>query len=289
MKKSTAIAITLLLWGCISIAQDSLLAYYPLLSDAQDATGRNEDIELINTPFENGGIYSNGIYINGIDPNGSMALSPQIEGFDFDQFTISADFQVSENLMQPVFVGGTGCRWIAFYLWPDGNVMLRYNNGEGVPTTQPYSLDQWHNAKVSYDGTTARLFLDDVFVCSVDAELNNEICGEDDSRIGVTDFANGFTLKGYFKEFKIFGPPPSGAGETAGEAFSIFPNPAGTTLFIDGLEENSTYCIFDNTGKMIMTDLAGSDRIDIGDLAPGIYAIRIRKDREVLSRKFVRQ
>ena len=41
-----------------------LIAHYPLSSDANDVTGNQAPMTLINTPFQDGGIYCNGNYIN---------------------------------------------------------------------------------------------------------------------------------------------------------------------------------------------------------------------------------
>src|SRR6267142_2430452 len=180
----------------------TLLAEYPLQSDSKDHRGLNGAMTLTNAPFQNGGVYCNGVYDYSSGPNPCTALSPAIKWFNFRSFSIGADFLVSEKKTQPVWIIGAGCRWLGFNLDADGTVALLYNNASVLATQKTYSLNEWHNAQITYDGTTVKMLLDGVLATSIklsDAELNYAPCGISDTQIGVSNNSNGTELNGYIR------------------------------------------------------------------------------------------
>ena len=191
--------------------QNHLIANYPLISDGIDVTGLNSAMTLQNTPFENGGIYCNGIYVNSSDTNFTTAQSPPINSLKYESFSISMDFLVSEAGTQPVWVIGEGCRWLGFYLNSDGTIELLYNNANFFTTTKTYSLNAWHNSKISFDGTTVQIFLDNDLAGSLKfgnpyVVLDYGSCGASDTEIGITNFSNGQVFKGYVRNLKVYSP-----------------------------------------------------------------------------------
>jgi len=209
------LVVILLLSSCSKTAdktppkQLQLIARYPLTSDGLDLTGLNNGMTLKNTPFENSGIYCNGIYQYSSDSNYCVALTPPINSFDFNSFSISMDFLVSEKRTQPVWVIGTGCRWLGFYLHDDGTIALLYNNADVLPTSKSYSLNQWHNANISYDGLTVSIFLDSALAASMKfgngyVPLEYTSCGGSDTEIGVVNYSNGEVFKGYIRNLEVY-------------------------------------------------------------------------------------
>jgi hypothetical protein len=192
--------------GCDSIIATELtikpykgiLANFPLSSNGNDVTGINDPMTITNAPFQEEGIYCNGIYTE------CIAITPPIHEFDFNSFTISADFMVNENRQQPVIVGGSGCRWLGFYLNADGTVSLLYNNNYYLQSTKTYTLNKWHNAQISYDGTTAKMYIDSMLACSVNIQLDYAACGSSDTQIGIINSSNGQVFKGYIKNLKVY-------------------------------------------------------------------------------------
>ncbi len=208
-----ALAPILLLTGCSKsddpLPQELLIAHYPLISDGVDLTGLNAAMTLQNTPFQNGGIYCNGIYSYSQNSNYCLAQSPPINAFKPESFSISMDFFVMEKSTQPVWIIGTSCRWIGFYLYDDGTVALLYNNWDFLTTPKTYSLNEWHSAKISFDGTVANIFLDNSLAGSLKfgngyVPLNYGTCGPSDTEIGVTNFSNGAVFKGYVRNLKVY-------------------------------------------------------------------------------------
>jgi len=180
------------------------------LSDGIDVTGFNDKMTLINAPFENGGIYCNGLYIHG-DPDYCLAQTPPIKGLKFNSFSISIDFFVSEKITQPVWIIGTSCRWLGFYLQDDGTVALLYNNWDFLTTSMTYSINEWHNAQITFDGTTTVISLDGLEAGFLKfgngyVPLDYDKCGLTDTEIGVTNFSNGHVLEGWVKNLTVYSP-----------------------------------------------------------------------------------
>jgi len=207
MRKIIFLLISLLISGLSLEAQNNLIAHYPLLKDGNDATGNNEAMTLINTPFQNGGIYCNGIYINSEREDAFEAVTPPIKNFNFASFAVSVDFFVTDFKTQPVIVCGAGCRWLGIYLNSDSTVSVFFNNQNTMPCNVKYSLNQWHNVKISYDGTTAGASLDDTLACLLDVALEYAVCGDSDTGIGVSNYGSGEVLEGHIKNLKVFANP----------------------------------------------------------------------------------
>lgn len=205
--------------------EQNLIAYYPLKTNGNDDLGNNAAMTLTNTPFQNGGIYCNGLN------NDCLALTPPVNNFKFNSFTISVDFLVTENITQPVFVCGRGCRWLGFYLKADGKVDLLYNNNNHLPSAITYSLNQWHNAQITYDGTTVNMFLDNVLVCSANIPLTYAVCGSYDTQIGVKNYSNNQVLKGFIKNLKIYNNAINNVLNVSTDALTITSSANSTESF----------------------------------------------------------
>ena len=73
------------------------------------------------------------------------------------------------------------------------------------------------------------------------------------------------------------------------ENSKVFPNPAHSTLFVTGLDQNSTALIFDMSGKTLINKSIIGNQIDIKDLPNGIYFLRISGNSRISTAKFVKQ
>jgi hypothetical protein len=88
------------------------IAVYNLLVDASDVTGKNGALLTQGVTFLQPGAFIAGDFQN------NVLTTPDIQGFDYANFTIEADFHVdgSMDTSRPVFVGGTDRRWIGFQM-----------------------------------------------------------------------------------------------------------------------------------------------------------------------------
>ena len=93
---------------------------------------------------------------------------------------------------------------------------------------------------------------------------------------GVTDnprtviVTDNMTLEAFFKG--------TGVDENGLTALSVYPNPAGESFRIEGLESNATIEIYNSLGMMVKTvNVAADEEINVSDLPEGIYMIRCGK------------
>lgn len=239
---------------------------------------------LSNAPYLIGGIYCNGTYDN------CEAITPPINNFDFSSFSVSADFMVTEYRTHPVFVCGTGCRWLGFYLTQEGTVELLYNNANYLASTRAYSLNKWHNATITYNGIMAHLYLDNEEACSVTYQPDHAVCGAYDTRIGIINYSNGNVYKGYLRELKVSSDGSTAvAGITEESALKIYPNPANSILFIEGLTNNPTVTIYNMTGSMVIKTNLSENKVDISHLPAGFYIMELTKKGKSIIRRFIKQ
>ena len=176
----------------------AVMAHYPLLSNANEATNLTLPMTLTNAPFVAGGVYCNGIYEG--NPGFCKITTPKLTGFNFNQFSIAARFNAAVKRTMPVFIGGRSYRWIGFYLLANGHVALRYNNSNTLDCGLIYTPGTWYVATVTYNGTTAKLYLNNTLACTKSFSISQG----GDSDIGVTDFSNGVVYRGNFSDLWVY-------------------------------------------------------------------------------------
>jgi hypothetical protein len=70
---------------------------------------------------------------------------------------------------------------------------------------------------------------------------------------------------------------------------SIYPNPAHTILFVEGIDQNSMISIYDLTGRMLINSQIVDNMIDISSLANGIYIIKIKGKSFIKTIRFIKK
>jgi hypothetical protein len=177
------------------------IVYYPLQTDAADASGHLGEMTLVNTPFTNGGIYSDGLYQD------TSANTPTLTNFGFSGFLIAAEFMVTNNTQtRPVFVGGNLWRWAGFYVRSDGQVGLLANDALFWTETLPYATNQWHQAVLCYTSTnqTFEIFLDGRFAARRTMAINPH----DDRTLSISHYGSGTTFNGYLRNLRVYNLQP---------------------------------------------------------------------------------
>ncbi|MBX3060145.1 MAG: protein kinase [Anaerolineae bacterium] len=183
-------------------AQARLVAHYPLTANAIDVTGKQDNMTLTNTPFQNDGVYCNGIYDLTNDPNACTISTPSLNGFDFNSFSIALEFNADSFNLMPVFVGGRSFRWIVLELSSDGGVSLVHNNIR-ESCTATYQPNRWYDVIFTYDGSNARLYFDGLLGCSATFAVNHN----DERVFSVTNYSNATVFKGHIRDLKIYNEP----------------------------------------------------------------------------------
>ncbi len=71
-------------------------------------------------------------------------------------------------------------------------------------------------------------------------------------------------------------------------AFQVFPNPCSEVLFVNLQEVNQVASIFNTTGKMVMQTVCNAGQVNVADLEPGIYFIKISGSDNIRVSQFVK-
>ncbi len=204
MKKITLTIAAVLLTLLSLNAQDSLLANYPLVSDGLDITGNNEEMTLINAPFQNGGVYSNGIYL-GNNEDGCEITTPTITDFNFDDFSVRLDFKIESYTegKKPIIICGPSWRWMGAFTENDKLALMLNDMSDYFLTDEVVPLNQWNTLELSYirNLKMAMMYLNGKLVSAqqvpmVEHNLDNRFTNEHGG--------NGLTFKGYWRDLSFF-------------------------------------------------------------------------------------
>ncbi|MFC1569920.1 leucine-rich repeat domain-containing protein [bacterium] len=209
MKKLMAVWSVILLCVLALQSQDlsdlTLFVHYPLTSDNLDVTDQQGPMTLVNTPFQDGGIFCNGIYPDG-DPAACNVFTPAIMDFNFKSFAVSAVFKVDSisEMRRPIFVCGKNDKWSSVFTDPDSTISLSQSSSffNAHSSGTPFSSDTWHEITFTYDSTEGmgRLYLDGV---AIDSSANPLDHGNDRA-FSISHGSVGRTFKGYLKDLKIY-------------------------------------------------------------------------------------
>jgi trimeric autotransporter adhesin len=77
--------------------------------------------------------------------------------------------------------------------------------------------------------------------------------------------------------------------ETQQHLITIYPNPATSILYINGLTTTATVEVYDISGKLLFTRQLNFHQIDISTLAKGLYFIKLTTKEGSVVRKFVKE
>ena len=297
-------------YGIVEPQQNVLIAHYPLNFTPNDTTGNFGPMTLTNTPYQDGGINCNGIYINSAAGGGCHAETPILPSSIFKSFVVIANFKVSSysDIARPVFMGGAFYRWIGFNLQPDSTVALLYNQDHKQTSATHYSLNTWHEAKITYDSSNAvgELYLDGTLACSANFIIEHGT-GATDRTFGITNFGaiDEEVFKGIIHDLKIFSKSvtPTSVQNNQNirpddiQLSQNFPNPFNPATTIEyQLPEKGfvTIKIFDMLGKAVAT-LVNQDKqpgtytveFNASNLASGIYFYQLKVQDFTLTKKMM--
>jgi photosystem II stability/assembly factor-like uncharacterized protein len=81
----------------------------------------------------------------------------------------------------------------------------------------------------------------------------------------------------------------TGISTLAEKDFAIYPNPVSTILYFSSKTENILISIFDIYGKLVVNKQVEGDQIDVSKLRNGIYTMKIKIPKGIVTKKFVKQ
>lgn len=89
-------------------------------------------------------------------------------------------------------------------------------------------------------------------------------------------------------EIELFGDPSSTLSTLQSKTtISLYPNPVHDKLYVKGLNNTARLEIYNNAGQQVRT-ISGTS-VDVGDLAPGVYILRVKSRGITRALKFIKQ
>jgi outer membrane receptor for monomeric catechols len=69
---------------------------------------------------------------------------------------------------------------------------------------------------------------------------------------------------------------------------SIYPNPATDHIFVDGVQNIKSIKVYSILG-CLEKEVFNTHKIEVSNLASGIYVVKVRNGTNVISKKFIKQ
>jgi hypothetical protein len=78
--------------------------------------------------------------------------------------------------------------------------------------------------------------------------------------------------------------------EDSGISFKLYPNPVkDETLYFSGMENSSSYRIFNLMGQQIANGNTYNNSVNVGALATGIYIIQVSDGKSIGTKRFIKE
>jgi hypothetical protein len=103
-------------------------------------------------------------------------------------------------------------------------------------------------------------------------------------QVGFWDISGEFYMDNLY-----FYNPSVGISKLDQSGISFYPNPVKSSLHMDGLPQNATIKIFDNTGKLLVNKKNAGREIDVNNLSKGVYVIQVIDKNGIVTKKFVKE
>ena len=259
------------------------IADYPLSKDGRDITGRYSDIQLQNTHFAQGGVYSNGKYL-GTTPGGSFIITPQLSGLTTSHFAFRLSFNV-DSLPNTLFVFGDRWRWLKGEVAYDSTVLITVSkkDGFGRSIRSNYHVDkgEWYTLGFEYDSIVGSftLYMNDTLAGSI--QLHSPIEMHNDLRVTNEDAGLGHTFKGYWKDLRLYSAKSNAVKTPKDSRIGIYYAPKRKCIYIHrGLriveQKSFFYTITNLAGITIQTGILpkGQEQIRLDSYPVGIYVMK---------------
>ncbi len=231
------------------VAQATVQANYPLLTDLADASGNYADGTLRGAPPPAppaNGVCTNGIYTSSPPGSGRMLAPGSQEFHTADLFNLNSnDFQIEVSFRVdgmpyrgpgfvhegPILVVSPLWRWFGLALLNSagtstattGELGVSYNNSLKSWSATTVNTGQWYSAMVRYEAGTVELYLDGARIHQASIGTLNT---GGTTEILTTDYAFGNAFNGCIRNLRIWNDPDFST-TAAGEAMRLAspPNP----------------------------------------------------------------
>lgn len=292
----------LLVWHVTGWSQDTtgydLLAHYPFLSDAADATGNNPDAVVQNASFTNGGIYSNGVYYGGGGQNGCLIAMDGINGFNADDFIITFEAQLSSNTANFVFVCGAAYRWLSLEANDYQLLEITYLSGPNFDfgsytTNTTLNTGQWYQFGLKYSSSDHNLmiYVDNNLAGTVN--IPDGFATDNEMYFSNTHGGYGMAFHGYWRHVKYYIPHSiNTVDDLTDDYVTIYQHPDSGIFIINLLKQTGgKLTLIDITGQQVWSRqlTKGLNKVDISGFNKGIYILKFDINNLKFTRKIIKR
>lgn len=199
----------------------NLLAYFPLDTGPEDATGNSPPMRLKNTEFKNESLYLNGKYSWKGKRGKGYDARVLIPGLNFKRFSVAFNFYAlvfdPSTKRDNLITAGSSTRWFGLS-YDRGYLSLSFNNHDfrytfdGQESRLRYR--RWHHLACSVDLVKGKVsvILDGKALQTVDlpkdyplgVEMNPKWRNKDENEFIFTDYARGAVFYGYVDNLRIY-------------------------------------------------------------------------------------
>jgi len=193
-----------------------LIADYNFNNSLADTLNPDSVLQTLNTKFVDNAIYSNGIYrstfASDTIENGSYIITPVLENFSYDNFTINLRFKPLDT--GTILVGGTDYRWFFVNSGYSNSLEIYFNNYSDSFTISNANVksNEWNTLIISVDTNNKKVitYLNDVKLEDITLpstfkyEVVNSSQKENDKKFTFSNFSSGLQFKGYVDYLKIY-------------------------------------------------------------------------------------
>lgn len=285
------------------IPTDSLVAYYPIISDSDDYSGNGNHMTLSGTDFVNDRLGNEGQAVF-FDGTGDYAIMNDT-AFDFQyQFSLSFWMKTSSTTPdQRIFHKNDPIPNRSWFLSLNRTVtgaltFLHSQNGstsKSIISDSLFNDGKWNHVVLVYDGPnhTVRFYKNGNLAGEDNTAYSSLHLNNDNMTMTNSNFQNNFA-QGIFDDIrfykKVLDPAdvtelskenlPSAITELDESIFRIYPNPADDYVLIESVCATPGFDkleLFDLNMSLIHCEVIESDkfRLDTSNLKHGMYLIRL--------------
>jgi hypothetical protein len=212
----------------------------------------------------------------------------------YNKTEYSFDFKIDTLNESQYLIGfkksGMFSHFAGFYILPDGNV----HTAPFSPVSTGFTATpgQWNNYKVVVDLTarTVEYFINNLSVGIITIS-DAQVTDFNMINFSFSDWQNpGTNLSCSVDNIKITNAGGTlGTSEVSSKSFiNIFPNPTPDFINIKAEDKIDSVEIFDLSGKLILKDHKGKNRIEVSTLENGIYMVKINTVKGSITRKIIK-
>ena len=179
----------------------------------------------------------------------------------------------------------------SIYTYSSSGELIRLNpaNGEILNTSIPFLLEEINSPRMAID-RAGYIFVTNGGVYGAIYSFNPDLTLRWTANVGVLYHSgpaladNGtLVIASSTQVIAYRGAGSVDVGNVSFKECSVFPNPSTNRLFISGLNHTANVTFYDLTGKLVYKNNVSNNQIDIGDFQSGVYTMKIKTAKGIIT------